>query len=137
MALGPDPVGVGVEVLDLLLGAGHELGSPRCGPLEPILGLAARLSGDLLGGLVGALEDPRDLLADPLERPADRRLGRPRRLQLGDELAGLLHVRVDREAVISAQRDRKMRRRDDRHRIVRQRRQRSGDLLQDRVLVGS
>ena len=55
-----------------------------------------------------ALQDPGDLLADPLERPADRGLRRPGGLKLGDQLAGLLHVGVDRQAVVSPQRDREV-----------------------------
>ena len=75
---------------------------------EAILGLAARLRGDLLGGVVRALEDPGDLLADALERAAHGRLGRPRGLQLGDELAGPLDVGVDRDPVVAAQDDREV-----------------------------
>ena len=126
-----------VQVLDLLLGAGQKRSRLVAGHLEPVLGLAARLRGDLRGRLVGSLEDPRHLLPHPLERPADRRLRRARRLQLGNELTGLLHVRVDGEAVVAPQRDREMHVGDFRHQIVRERRQRRGDLLQDGVLGGS
>ena len=103
LALQPDPVGVGVQVLDPLLGVLGDLCGLDARLREPILGLAARLRGDLLGRLVRALQDPRDLLAHPLERPAHRRLRRPRRLQLGHEPAGLAHVLVNGHAVVPAQ----------------------------------
>ncbi len=109
----------------------------RAGLLEPVLGLTARLRGDLLGRIVRSLQDPRDLLADALQRAPDRGLGRPRRLQFGDQLAGLLDIGVDRDAVIAAQRHREVDVCRERHRIVWQRRQRRGDLLDDGVLRGS
>ena len=61
-ALGPDPVGVGVQLLDAVLGRGGDLRGLVARELEPVLGLAARLAGDLLDGLVRPLEDARDLL---------------------------------------------------------------------------
>ena len=92
--------------------------------------------GDLAGRVVGALEDPRHLLADPLERSADRRVGRAGRLQLGDELARLLHVGVDGEPVVPAQRGREVDVGHGRNGVVGQRRERRGDLLHQRVFGG-
>ena len=74
MALDPDPVGVRVQILDPLVSGGDDLRRLDPRVLEPVLALAARLGRDLLGRLVRALEDAGDLLADALERPADRRL---------------------------------------------------------------
>src|SRR5581483_7700547 len=71
LTLGPDPVDLGVEVLDPLPGAAGDLRRLLPRPLEPVLRLAARLRRDLGGSLVRPLEDRRDLLADALERPPD------------------------------------------------------------------
>ncbi len=75
MTLDPDPVRVGVQILDPLVRVGDDLGRLFARVLEAILGLRSRLCGDLLGGRVRALQNARDLLADPLERLADRGLG--------------------------------------------------------------
>ena len=86
---------------------------------------------------MSALKDPGGLLPHPLNRSADRGLGRARGLQLGHELARPLHIRVDRKTVVAAPDDREIDIGGNRDRIVRERRKRGGDLLKDRVLVGS
>src|ERR1700727_143955 len=101
--------------------------------LEAVLSLAPRLSRYLLGGVMRALKDPGDLLADPLQRLANRGLGRTRRLQLGDQLTGLLDIGINRQAVVPAERYGEV----GVHgcdRVIRQGIQWSGDLLEDRML---
>ena len=56
--LGPDPIGVSVEILDPLHAGGRDIEGLLTRLLEPILGLAPGLGGDLLSGVVGALQDP-------------------------------------------------------------------------------
>ncbi len=133
LALQPDPIGVGVEVLDVLLGRVGDLGRLDPGLLEAILGLAARLCGDLLGGLMGALQDPRDLLAHPLQSTPDGGLRGPRRLELGHEPTGLAHVLVHGHAVIPAQGAGEVGI-HERKGIFRQGLKGPGDLRKDRVL---
>src|SRR5262249_53072693 len=101
--------------------------------LEPVLPLAPRLRRDLLRGFVRTLKDARDLLSDPLERSAHGRLRRSRRLQLGDQLTGLLDIGVDRQPIVSAERYGKVGM-HGRDRVVRQGLKWSSDLLEDRVL---
>ena len=116
--LGPDPVGLGVEVLDPLFAGGRDLrqplgGRPQAGP-RPRAGtgsLSARRSR-------ARVEDPGDLLSDSLERSADSGVGRAGGLDLGHELARLLDVRVDREPVIAAERDREVRISGDLDRVI-------------------
>ena len=110
VALRPDPVGLGVRSSSRTRSSAAVTIWARlqAGSFEPVLGLAARLGGDLRCRVVGALEDPRHLLPHPLERSANGRVGRTGRLQLGDELARLLHVRVDGESVVPAQHGRKI-----------------------------
>ena len=136
MPLGPDPIGLRVELLHTPFGVGGEPDRLLSRPVEAVLGVASRLRGYLGGGLMRALEDPGDLLAHALQGPPHGGLGRARRLQLGDELTGLAYVCVDREAVIAAKGERELDVGDGGHRIVWKRRQRLGDLLQDGVLYG-
>jgi hypothetical protein len=133
LALQPDPVGVGVQVADALLGSVGDLRRLGARLLQPVLGLAARLGRDLLRGLVGALQDPRDLLPDALQRPAHRCLRGPRGLQLGDKLAGLAHVVVHGHAVIPAQGGGEVGV-HERERVLGEGFQRPGDLRENRVL---
>ena len=72
------------------------------GALDAALGLGARARGDLVGRLVGALEDAGGLLADLRERPLDDGLLRLPALELADELGDLLHEGVHRRAVVAA-----------------------------------
>jgi hypothetical protein len=74
-ALGPDSVCLGIEVLDLPLTGGRDLRGLLASHDKPVFGLSPRLRRDLLGGLVRALEKPRDLLPDALERPSHRSFG--------------------------------------------------------------
>ena len=91
-----------------------ELLALALGLLEPVVGLRARARGDLLGGLVRALEDVAGLLADLVEGMPDGRLGRGRHLELGDQAAHPLHVAVHGGAVVAAQRHREL----DRARVL-------------------
>src|SRR5579875_3380009 len=59
VALGPDAVGLGIELLEPPLGVGDDLSGLLAGALEAILGLAARLGGDLGRRLMRALENAR------------------------------------------------------------------------------
>jgi hypothetical protein len=102
MTLGPDPVGVRVEIPNSLLGGGGYLHRLLPCRLDPVLGVSARLRRDLLRGVMRSLEDPGDLLSEPLERAPDRRVGRSGRLQLRDQLARVPHILVDREPIVSA-----------------------------------
>jgi hypothetical protein len=83
---------------------------------------------------VGALEDTRHFFSDALQAAADGGFRRPRRLKLRHQLTGAPHVGVNGQAVIAAQRDRKLDLAHGRQRIVRQRGQRRGDFLEDCVL---
>ena len=90
-------VGVRPQLLGLALGL-----------LKPVVGARARPRRDLLGGVVGVLEDVARLLADLVERVPHRRLGRRADLELGQLAVDVLDVAVDRGAVIAAQRDREL-----------------------------
>ena len=79
-------------------------------------------------GLVGALQNARDLLPEPLERSAHRRLRGAGGVELGHELTGLLHVGIDREPVVAAHGDREVGVHDDRHRVIGQGCERRSDL---------
>ncbi len=104
--------------------------------LETILGLPARRGRDLLRGVVGALKDPGDLLADALERAPHGSVGRAPSLEIGDQLVRTAHVRIDRHRVVSTARPREVGVLRARQRVARQRRKRGRDLLEDRVFVG-
>jgi hypothetical protein len=135
--LGTDPLGLGVQVLDPVCRCGHDLHSLLTGHLEPVLSLASRLRRDLLGRVASALKNPRDLRAHPLERALDGTLRRARCAKLCHQLAHPLHIGIDRNAVIAAQRDRKIDLGSDPNRIIRQPRRGRRDLLKDRVLLSS
>ena len=74
-----DLLRVGVGLLAQQLGL-------ALGSLDAPLGLGARAGGDLLGGLVGALEDAGGLLADLGDRPLDDRFLRLAALEVADDL---------------------------------------------------
>ena len=133
-ALDPDPIGVGVQVLDPLLRRGDDLGRFDSGRLEAVLGLGAGLPSDLFSRFVGALKNARDLLANPLQGPAHGGLGRARGLKLGHELTGPLHVGIHGDPVITPQRVREVSV-DHGDRVVGEGVERGGDLLKDRVLA--
>ena len=76
--------------------------------LQPVVGTGTGAGGDLLGGLVRALEDPAGLIGDLLERVPDRRFRRRGDLQLRDHPVHLLDVAIDGVAVISPQGDREV-----------------------------
>src|SRR2546423_344467 len=98
-------------------GAGHTAAPPRCRTTSPrpppqnsaVVGLRPRARGDLVGGLVGALEDALRLLAHLVESVPDRGLWRAADLELGDDAVHLLHVCVDGVSVVAAQHDREAR----------------------------
>ena len=94
-----DLLRVGVRLL------AHEVGL-ALGALDAPLGLGPGARRDLVGGLVRALEDAGGLLADLRERPLDDRLLRLAALEVGHQLAHLLHEGVDRGAVVAAHHDR-------------------------------
>src|ERR671914_1636096 len=93
-ALRDDLLGVGIGL------AAHGVGL-ALGTLDAALGLAAGAGGDLLGRLVGPLEDAARLLADLVERALYDALTGLGGLELGDELRDVGHVAVHDLAVVS------------------------------------
>ena len=97
-----------LELLHPLLGLAHRDLGLALGALQPPLGLGARARGDLLRGLVRALEDRGRLLADLVEGALDRGVARLGLLEALDQLRDLLAPRVDRGTVIAAHHDREL-----------------------------
>ena len=136
VTLGPDPVGLSVELADPLLGRGHDLSRLLTRGLQPVLGLAAGLGGDPLAGLVGALKDSET--SSPTRSSARRIAASGERVTCSSATswAVLRDVGVDREPVIPAQNGGEFDVGDDRQGVVGQGRERPGDLLDERVFGG-
>jgi hypothetical protein len=96
------------HVLGLAVRAGAQLLRLALGLLDALVGPRAGAVGDLVGGLVCALEQFARLLAHLAERVADGGLWRGGDLELGDQPVDLFDVAVDRPSVVAAEPDREV-----------------------------
>ena len=101
LALLPEQAGVDHDLLGVLVGLATDDLRLALGALDPALGLSARAGGDLVGGLVGALEDAGRLLTDLVEGSLHDGLAALATLKLAQQRDHLLHELVHRMTLVA------------------------------------